>query len=89
MVPEEIIARQELERVWDLRLREARARFFRSAAEFHRRVLADTHTGYLEALETDEVRRSEALAFAEYCRALATFTELRVSGKLPDQSSRT
>lgn len=89
MAPEELTARQELERAWDLKLREARSRYFRSAAEFHRRVLADTNTAHLETPETAEVRRSEALAFAEYCRVLATFTELRASGKLPDQPSQT
>lgn len=83
MAPEESLARRELERAWDLKLREARARYFRSAAEFHRQVLGRPNAGYAEAPETTEVRRSEALAFAEYCRVLATFTELTVCGKRP------
>jgi hypothetical protein len=89
MAPEEMPARGELERVWDLKLREARSHYFRSAAEFHRRVLGSADPGYLEAPETAEVRRSEALAFAEYCRVLATFTELTVCGRRPAEPTRT
>lgn len=89
MTPEETTARRELERLWDLKLREARAHYFRSAAEFHRRFLEGAAIGWWEAPETAEIRRSEALAFAEYCRALAAFTELRITGKPPAQSSQT
>lgn len=89
MGPEQQTAHRELERLWDLRLREARNRYFRSAAEFHRKVLAHTEDWYFEGPEMAELRRSEALAFAEYCRVLATFTELTINGKLPADAPRT
>jgi hypothetical protein len=88
MGPDET-ARRELERLWDLKLRKARAHYFRSAAAFHRQVLENTQSGPSEAPEAAEVRRSEALAFAEYCRVLATFMEVRVNGKLPPGAPRT
>ena len=74
--------RQDLEQFWDEKLHKARDRYFRAAAEFHRQMLE--HAGepvfgeYVEA----GIRRAEAEAFADYCRVLATFTELVAIGTL-------
>lgn len=89
MGPDEETAHRELERLWDLKLREARTRYFRSAAEFHRKVLAHGEGWFFEGPEMAELRRLEALAFAEYCRVLATFTELTVNGKPPAGAPQT
>jgi len=73
--------RQDLEQLWDARLRYARRRYFKAAAEFHRHRLEQ---GHRPPDELDGIaRQAEAEAFAEYCRVLATFTELATTGKLP------
>ena len=71
--------RRELERIWDLKLRHARQRYVRAAAEFHRNVVENGVSPFPSG-----AGRAEAEAFAEYCRVLATFTELVGAGKLPD-----
>ena len=75
--------RRDLEQIWDARLQYARRRYFRAAAEFHRHLL---ERGKEPSDELDiAIRRAEAEAFADYCRVLATFTELAANGKLPDE----
>lgn len=83
MVPRDETSRRALEQLWDMRLRHARTRYFRSAAEFHRRLLQDPGERGVETAETALVRRAEAQAFAEYCRVLATFTELTAGEEAP------
>jgi len=81
--------RQDLEQFWDDKLHKARDRYFRAAAEFHRQLLE--HGGEHPQIDYAEVgvRRAEAVAFADYCRVLATFTELVAIGTLagPERSA--
>jgi hypothetical protein len=80
--PSDSAAMRELEDLWDAKLQCARQRYFKAAAEFHRCVL---EKGSLSRTSDEfaDVRRAEAEAFAEYCRVLATVTELSSTGKLP------
>ena len=81
--PHEAI-RQDLEQFWDNKLQQARERYFRAAAEFHRQLFE--YRGRPESsCHIAGSRRAEAEAFADYCRVLATFTELVTMGKLPGQ----
>ena len=74
--------RRDLERLWDQKLHSARQRYFSAAAEFHRNALRDREPPG-DLAQAARMRRTEARAFAEYCRVLATFTELVVVGILP------
>jgi len=83
-MPENTPARRALEQELNRKLQQARERYFRAADELHRQIFEtgippDEHS---PALAT--TRQREATAFAEYCRALATYTELIANGKLPD-----
>jgi len=73
--------RQDLERFWDAKLQRARERYIQASAELHRCVL---ESGGTQAALSAGVRRAEAEAFANYCRVLATFTELVAIGKVPE-----
>ena len=74
--------RQDLEQFWDTKLQHARERYFRAAADFHRHL---NHNGCSAngSCAIEDARRAEAEAFADYCRVLATFTELVAIGKRP------
>ena len=74
--------RQDLEQFWDSKLRKARKRYFRAAAEYHRQILEHAGTPPESAPVTAGVVRAEAEAFADYCRVLATFTEVVSIGSL-------
>ena len=75
--------RRDLEQLWDIKLQHARDRFCKASAEFHRNLM-ETGGGAAEGSPAIEsVRRAEAEAFVEYCRVLATFTELVATGKMP------
>lgn len=76
------VIRQDLERFWDAKLRRARERYIQASAELHRHMLANG--GGAQPPLSAGIRRAEAEAFADYCRVLATFTELVAMGKLPD-----
>jgi len=74
--------RRDLEQLWDLKLQHARDRFCKASAEFHRNLM-ETGGGAVEGSPAIEsIRRAEAEAFVEYCRVLATFTELVATGKM-------
>jgi hypothetical protein len=75
-------ARRALEQEWDRKLQQARERYFKAAGELHRLVFANRTP--LDEPALAAIRQQEAAAFAEYCRVLATYTELRVNGKLPE-----
>src|SRR5579864_6192036 len=79
--PQESI-RQDLEQFWDDKLQRARERYFKAASEFHRQFTSDSEPGE-DPNAIAGVRRAEAQAFADYCRVLATFTELVTIGRLP------
>lgn len=81
--------RQDLERFWDNKLQHARERYFRAAAEFHRHVQETGGLPQPDSCAIADVRRAEAEAFADYCRVLATFTELVAGGKLPRPQGQT
>jgi hypothetical protein len=80
--PPEMI-RRDLEHFWDLRLQRARERYFQAAAECHRHMAGQSGQPVENPGSTACVRRAEAEAFANYCRVLATFTEVVTIGKLP------
>ena len=71
--------REDLERFWDAKLQRARERYIQASAELHRHVLENSG-----GTQAADVRRAEAEAFANYCRVLATFTELVAIGKVPE-----
>ena len=81
-MPEDTVTRRQLEREWDRKLQRARERYFKAAGELHRQVFESDTPVSEDALAA--TRQREAAAFAEYCRALATYTELTVNGKLPE-----
>ena len=74
--------RQDLDQFWDTKLQHARERYFRAAAEFHRH-LQQNGCPAETSCAIEDARRAEAEAFADYCRVLATFTELVSIGKMP------
>lgn len=80
--------RQDLERFWDAKLRNARRRYYRAAAEFHRTLLAYPGDPKIDPYWSAGIRRAEAEAFADYCRVLATFTELVAIGTLQETERR-
>ena len=71
-----------LEELWRIKLQDARERYFNAAAELHRTLLGNRGQPASAFCATGK-RRAEAEAFAEYCRVLATFTELATNRKLP------
>ena len=75
--------RQDLEHFWDTKLQRARERYFKAALELHRRFGPSDHIARENSYTIAGVRREEAQAFADYCRVLATFTELVAIGKTP------
>ena len=81
---EETAARRALEQEWDRKLHEARVRYFQAANELHRQIFETSAPLDEDAPVLAVARKWEATAFAEYCRALATYTELVVNGKLPE-----
>ena len=83
-MPEDTAARRELEQEWDRKLQQARERYFKAAGELHRQVFETKAPVNEDSPDLAAIRRREAAAFAEYCRVLATYTELTVNGKLPD-----
>src|SRR5437868_7081034 len=66
--------RQSLERLWDTRLQDARNRYMEAALKFHRELFGTGKPIEPDAAESS--RLAEVEAFADYCRVLATFTEL-------------
>ena len=62
-----------------VKLQRARERYFRATAEFHRNFLENGG----EPRRDPAAATAEAETFAEYCRVLATFTELVNLGKRP------
>src|SRR5579859_6860649 len=80
--PREFI-RQDLEQFWDDKLQRARERYFKAALEFHRQFIETDGQPAEDPDAIAGVRRAEAQAFADYCRVLATFTELVTIGRLP------
>jgi hypothetical protein len=74
--------RQDLEQFWDAKLQRARERYIQASADLHRHLLENS--GGTQAQLSPGVRRAEAEAFANYCRVLATFTELVATGKAPE-----
>ena len=86
-MPEHTAARRALEKEWDRKLQKARELYFKAASELHREVFENSSSPG-EAVLTG-IRRKEAAAFAEYCRVLATYTELTVNGKLPEPPAST
>jgi hypothetical protein len=82
--PREAI-QQDLEQFWETKLQRARERYFKAADELHRQ-LKDGNSPQDSCVE-DCMRREEAEAFADYCRVLATFTELVSGGRRPRPES--
>jgi hypothetical protein len=80
--PREAI-RHDLEQFWDIKLQRARERYFKAATEFHRQLIGNDGEPGQDPCVIAGVRRAEAEAFADYCRILATFTELVTIGRLP------
>jgi hypothetical protein len=83
-MPEDAAARRKLEHEWDRKLQQARERYFKAAGELHRQVFETDAPLSQDSPVLAAIRQREAAAFAEYCRVLATYTELTVNGKLPD-----
>lgn len=83
-MPEDTAVRRELEQEWDRKLQRARERYFKAAGELHRHVFENNAPLNEDSSVLAAIRQKEAAAFAEYCRALATYTELTVNGKLPE-----
>ena len=83
-MPENTAARRALEQEWDSKLQLARERYFKVANELHRQVFANNPSPNEDPNVLATIRQREAAAFAEYCRVLATYTELTVNGKLPE-----
>ena len=75
--------RQDLEHFWDTKLQRARERYFKAALELHRRFGPSDRPVRENSYATVGMRREEAEAFADYCRVLATFTELVAIGRMP------
>ena len=78
------LIRQDLELFWDSKLQRARERYFKAATRLSQHTLE--HEG--KAADDSVIvamRREEAEAFANYCRTLATHTELVAMGKLPSE----
>ena len=76
--------RQDLELFWDSKLQRARERYFKAATKLSQHMLEHEGSGENDsAIAT--MRREEAETFADYCRTLATHTELVAMGKLPPQ----
>lgn len=77
------LIRRDLELFWDSKLQRARERYFKAAIKLSQQMM--DRGG--EAAEQDSavaaMRREEAETFADYCRILATHTELVAMGKLP------
>lgn len=80
------VIRQDLEQFWDNKLQKARRRYFRAAAEYHRQILE--HGGVENSYAAADVLQAEAAAFADYCRVLATFTEVVAIGTTPGPEQR-
>ena len=87
-IPDYDLARRNLEQVWDDKLQQARERYCRAAAEVFRCSIGNQGPPAKESAEAASLRRAEALAFAEYCRVLATFTELSAGEAPPPDSSK-
>lgn len=75
-IPDRNPDRRYLEQLWDTKLQQARERYCRAAAESFRCLLNRAGKPPVESSDAAGLRRAEAYAFAEYCRVLATFTEL-------------
>jgi acyl-CoA reductase-like NAD-dependent aldehyde dehydrogenase len=86
-MPENVAARRALEREWDRKLQQARERYFKAAGELHRQVFDSSAPLEAGSPVLAATRQQEAAAFAEYCRVLATYTELTINGKLPEPPS--
>ncbi|MBZ5577304.1 MAG: hypothetical protein LAP40_12155 [Acidobacteriia bacterium] len=82
-IPERDPARRDLTQIWTVKLQQARQGYCRAAAESCRRILENPGTTPADSAATARLQREEARAFAEYCRVLATFTELAADGELP------
>ena len=78
------LIRQDLELFWDSKLQRARERYFKSATKLSQHTLEHEGKGADDS-EIAAMRREEAEAFADYCRILATHTELVAMGKLPSE----
>ena len=85
-MPENTAARRALEQEWDRKLQQARERYFKAASDLHQQVFANSAPPSEDPTLLAAIRQREAAAFAEYCRVLATYTELTVNGKLPEPS---
>ncbi len=64
--------------------RRARERYFKAATKLSQHLLEHEGTGANDSTKAT-MRREEAEAFANYCRILATHTELVAMGKLPPE----
>ena len=82
-IPDRDPVLRDMEQLWDAKLRQARERYCRAAAESFRCFLESSGQGAEAPADLTAVRQAEALAFAEYCRVLAVFTELTAMGQLP------
>jgi len=82
-IPECDPALRDLEQIWGVKLQQARQGYCRAAAESCRRFLENPGRAREDSEETSRLRQEEARAFAEYCRVLATFTELATNGERP------
>ena len=82
------VAREGLEDLWRLKLDGANRRFQAASAQY-KRLLAETP----ESLASDgsspltRARQARSEAKNEYSRVLKIFTELTISGRIPEESS--
>lgn len=81
--PHEAIALGELVELWTAKLQSARGRYLRAVPDVRRNFLEDHHRASHDSASVAASRRIEAEAFAEYCRVLATYTELAINGTRP------
>lgn len=82
-IPQDETAQWDLEELWRIKLQLARDRYIKAADRLHGDLLEATGQRP-DGSYAASTRRAEAKAFAEYCRILATFTELATNGKMPD-----
>ena len=78
------LVRQDLELFWDTKLQRARERYFKAATKLSHHMLEHEGTGANDSAIA-AMRLEDAEAFANYCRILATHTELVAMGKLPSE----
>jgi len=81
-----VISRTQLELIWQTRVRAARHRYEQSMQAFDEAVI---ESGSLPLPDSSELvrqaRKHESCALEQYMRLLRLYTDLVVSGKVPEE----